>query len=455
MRIGTKSLVHDIAKRRIEVLGAEVNRQGDARPQRDRLEDFMGRLHHRLDHLADDGDVIVGISNYDTRFRKRGRYAFDGEDVLRQLDQFVNHWDTLNRAYVENFLGDIQEFLGHLGREHAIDLGLRGLGLTHTWVAYIPTGQRFVEARPGGQTGEAVQRLRLPSGRRLLSTMGTLFERDPLEVQPEPEDRNRQHVPSDLGEDELDVLLDGLADLDLGEMDLQPDSDAVGASSTVPMSSNGSDLADDDDSLSTEAAVGDSGEVEGGSSEGSSLGGSSSSYLHQEGLVDSYHSFNPFDSTPPEGERYEAVSDFRSVAQGRRASSPGALRTRWIYLDARSIDHHEKTRVGLVRLDEPMPPEKPIVQVFEGRYASAVTAVVLDELHRAANDGIELLMVRMGSDWLAKALVQRTRRFRQPGLFDRILVLHEVVTRLGVELVLGGRCPMPSALHVALKEPIR
>ena len=448
MRIGTTSLVHNIAKRRIEVLGAEVNRQGDARPQRDRLEDFKARLRHRLDHLADDGDVITGLSNYDTRFRQRGRYVFDGEDVLRQIDQFHNHWDWINRRI-------IQEFLDDLRREQAIDLSLRGLGLTHTWVAYIPTGHRFVTARPGERTEEANQRLRLLSGRRLLSAIGTLFEQDPLEVRPEPEDRNRQHVPVDLGEDELDVLLDGLADLDLGEMDLQPDSDAVGASSTVPMSSNGSDLADDDDSLSTEAAVGDSGEVEGGSSEGSSLGGSSSSYLHQEGLVDSYHSFNPFDSTPPEGQKYEAVSDFRSVAQGRRASSPGALRTRWIYLDARSIDHHDRTRVGVVRLDDPMPPERPILRVFDGRYASAATTVIIDELHKAASDGIELLMVRLGSDWLSKALVQRTRRFRQPGLFHRILMLHEVVARLGVELVLGGRCPMPSSLHTALKEPTR
>lgn len=426
MRIGTASLVHDVRKRRVEVLGAEINRQGDVLPQKDRLADFTARLRHRMAHLADPDEVIVGVSNYDRRFTERGRYRFDGEDVQRMLDQFENHWDQLNRRFT-------QDFLDALHREFAIDLRQPSLGLKTTWVAWLPTGRRFVYARPGGQHAEeAVKRLRLASGSRLLSTIGNLYSTVALDGHPALGDQDRGPLRDDGWDEahELEDLLEALWPHDSPEQPGHTDEDED-ADSMCRQGTRGRQSLDDQEVLTTGDLGGTDGREE--TSDGSSL-------HRKDEVVDGNHSFHSSESEAPErAEDYDGATmdDLRTIISGSPASSPWALPRRVVRLRT-ATTKRGGVPTTTVSIDSGGGHQHE--RRFDGlRHAAAVIEVLLDELLAARRDGVEMLIASVGSNWLAKALVQRTSSFRQAPLFSRVLRLHELVRGTGIELVVGGR----------------
>jgi len=439
-RFSTQSLVRDINKHRIEILGTEVNRRGDVTPQKDRLENFRARLAHRLAwmldgdrrHLAqmmgdnhaawlqDEHEVVVGISNYDTRFAKRGRYRYDLHDVLAQLDQFEQHWAPLNRAFTT-------EFLRTLCEEHAIDPGYSKPGLTTTWVAHVPTGMRLCRARPGDQPDEA-NRVRLVSGSRSHSTIADLYSAVASDWPPDP--GNRSRLPLGDEEDETEDLF--------GDFSIHPDQHPAGAI----------DGDEDGDSMCRQGTRGGrSPDARGLPSEGHQHGtdGVEESQrehpLHR--MVEATYSFEIAapESSCREDEGHSKMSrgDLRSIVSGSLASSPWALKRRVLRLHTTMSKSHGRvaTSVFVELADED--PSAPDKRVYDGlRPVAALVELLLDELVVARDDGVELLVVSVDSNWLPKALVQRTRRFRHPGLFSRVLRLHEVVRACGVELLVGG-----------------
>lgn len=440
-RFSSQSLVHDITKRRIEILGAEINRRGDVVPQKDRLENFRARLAHRLawmldgdrrqlaqmmgdNHpawLHDDHEIVVGLSNYDTRFAKRGRYRYDGEDVQVQLDQFEQHWDALNRRFTTDFLGT-------LCRDLAIDPGEPGPKTT--WVAWLPTGRRFVQARPGNQLQEAKQRLRLVGASRSFDTLGAFYASVTLQGQPEPGNRGR--LPSRDEEDELvDLYGDHLAHPD--HLSCGTNDADEGIDSTCRGSTRGG------------RSPGASGLPQGEDPRGTIRKGHSlrEQPLHREELGEATYSF---DSASPESSRREdegqggAFSgDVQTITDGGLASPLWALKTRVLHVRTSMSKPRGKvaTSVFIERADRDRAASDR--RVYDGlRPAAALVEVLIDEVLAARADGVEMLMVSLDSNWLPKALVQRSRRFRHPGLFSRVLHLHEVVRACGVELLLGG-----------------
>jgi hypothetical protein len=64
-------------------------------------------------------------------------------------------------------------------------------------------------------------------------------------------------------------------------------------------------------------------------------------------------------------------------------------------------------------------------------------------VEEAAQEGIEVLVLRMESNKLSKSLLQRTSAVRSPRYFEEILKLHEVVTGRSVHVIVGGPSKMP------------
>jgi hypothetical protein len=61
----------------------------------------------------------------------------------------------------------------------------------------------------------------------------------------------------------------------------------------------------------------------------------------------------------------------------------------------------------------------------------------------AAQEGVEVLVVRMESNKLSKSLLQRTSAIRAPRYFEKIRTLHETAAYAGVHVIVGGPSTMP------------
>jgi hypothetical protein len=82
------TLVHDVKKTRIELLGAEIDANGEVRLPLTRLKDKLDEIRRRHDNLAIDG-LVEGISRYGGG---GGSHLFDLDDVHETIAGFLKHW---------------------------------------------------------------------------------------------------------------------------------------------------------------------------------------------------------------------------------------------------------------------------------------------------------------------------------------------------------------------------
>jgi hypothetical protein len=87
------------------------------------------------------------------------------------------------------------------------------------------------------------------------------------------------------------------------------------------------------------------------------------------------------------------------------------------------------------------------VQFTPGSRLETALAQLLRELvEDAAQEGVEVLVVRMETNRLSKTLLQRTSAVRSPKYFEEIRTLHETAAYAGVHVIIGGPSTMPAAI---------
>lgn len=84
--------VHDVKNTRIELLGAEIDANGEVRLPLTKLKEKLDEIRGRHDNLAIDG-VVEGISRYGNG---GGTHLFDLDDVHETIGGFLSHWRELD-----------------------------------------------------------------------------------------------------------------------------------------------------------------------------------------------------------------------------------------------------------------------------------------------------------------------------------------------------------------------
>lgn len=136
-------LVHNLAKRSLDVLGARITAKGEITMIPKKTE----ALHQRIldaARVADAlGPVIHGVSQYATWTGKRealGRAGNDWSDVLAAIDQIEEYWGPLNGPLTEEFSRELHERLGNEGLYPR----------PQQWAAVIPSGRPSPHVSDGG-----------------------------------------------------------------------------------------------------------------------------------------------------------------------------------------------------------------------------------------------------------------------------------------------------------------
>lgn len=86
-------LVHDVRNRRIDLLGAEIDQNGEVRLPVKKLKEKLAEIERRCENLAEDDEVVKGISRYGNG---DGAYRFDLDDVIETVDGFLSYWNDLD-----------------------------------------------------------------------------------------------------------------------------------------------------------------------------------------------------------------------------------------------------------------------------------------------------------------------------------------------------------------------
>lgn len=434
----SRTLVHDVRKRRVEVLGVEIQADGEIRIPKAKLDGVIGKLAHRMKFMPEPGAVITGFSMYSKNSPEKGRYRFDTDDVLAVYRQFYDRWDRISRKEAERFAKTLREKFGTKQ-----DPSRLGSFKRHTWVAGMLAAKASDEVPPrpgdgeGGVTGEA---LRVTCGR---SWLRAIFDDDPLA---------KRTAPS--GQAQGDA-----ADPDLG---LVGGSDGDASSREEPTYSGmGVSPWPWENGCSQGTAVAVRGRDREGSSpvthEENGCSSSLSISSAPSGLGDTHRFYSP-SPEKLQSERTGARVGYEVPPTGisPAAAAPSPAVPRNVYLQCRWL---REAGVTLLASQQAAGPLEPFgeARVIEKRMRpeAATLELIAQELGRAQAEGVAVLVFRMDDPWLAKSLVQKTRKLHSPNLFDRVLRLHEQVGSGGTVLVVAGECSQPPEVASALAKRVR
>lgn len=474
----TRSLVHDVKKRRIEFLGAEINAKGLVHVPNDKRNKIRNKLSWMRLH-RDEVTPIVGTSQYASGFAV-GRVVFDTSDLAESIEHFRDYWTRLGAPNLEPFLGDL-----------LIELNLCSLSTeaSEPWVAYLPAGR----ARSGEQPIEHKQGedRRLP---HLLDErqLRDLYEEDPFSDGSPLDDEHltddeRHGSPSG----PVGILFPGDEADPSGDASHGDGGDAVcqersaGAVAHQEEPGGGRELCPEGAGSrgGRESRLGLFGDGDGGSSssyvrspedvllhgrqpdEGDGLGGVEDDVVHvdlEDGCDDdSSLSFDPRSPEPSSGvSPQEDVGHDQEPSGGSSASGtspegslPVALTTRKVFIAYEYVPEVRRVVVGALRSDDNLLRQEPRTWTRESRrHESAALDAILDEVARAARDNVDVLVIRLAGSWLPKAFVQRTRATRTVTFADKVERLHAAVAGGSLHLVLAGPCGSPEALDDAVGE---
>ena len=85
-------LVHDVKNARVELLGAEIDQNGEVHLPLSKLKAKLGEIQHRDDNLVTEG-VIAGVSRYGDG---GGTHLFDLDDLVETIQGFLSYWRDLD-----------------------------------------------------------------------------------------------------------------------------------------------------------------------------------------------------------------------------------------------------------------------------------------------------------------------------------------------------------------------
>lgn len=402
-------LVKDIREDRLELLGIELDHQGDSHMPQGKVDGQQSKLSHFVQQAIRSPRLIVGRSKYASEAPQRGIETADQDDLDEMIWGFFKYWHPLNQAEAELFrssasarvsFGTLRQgygphrklFVAVLGRESAHSPLRAGdeSGLPHLcpsdWIAreVLPLVEDCLAFEPG-----APEAARRPTG-----------------------------VPA-LGRDEDSRARERLASPSPG--------------------------------LGTSGVGGQSLDIE----------------SYEVGLIDSWESSHGVESPS-----HQSVSFDRGASDGLDEvdASDSAPATPWdrpardtgwsqgdianaifCFADARTIDA-ETVAVGIqefVQDNLEMRPRRPLVRISRNVERAVAHLQVLTERRRAAAI-LGRPFVALGPGWLPKQLIVGRASFRRLGIFKLVMTFHEQAARDGQPVLVLGPVRATEQLMAAM-----
>lgn len=398
LRQSADSLVHDIEKRPLDVLGARVTWKGNIVLPPRKIGALKAKLSHQLSLARRVGPIIAGVSNYSGWDGPRGRYAFDLSDIEALLEQIDGYWGLLNGPYITDFLADLRQ-------ELRVPPPSSREGLSQTWAAWIPSRSRHL-------VGE-FSRVHQVSADALSTLLTQLVQ---------------THMPGAPSGPRHGV--DDVAPFPRGYYTIPPNGDVT-----------------DEDAHDGEGlrALYPSGSAHGGegNQQNGLIEGGDDGQSHRRQSVASRLDFHPSKIRGIGKEKDHEGLDLSDLdgQVGFGGAQPGS----GVFT---SVDADQVEIVDITVVPSTVDRKSTIVAVHrpsEGSEwsetssplseESALLEAVLLEVRRAQSRGVRTLMLRT-PQWLPKHLVKATMRFHSVALFDRVERLHSEVAEGRTDVVL-------------------
>lgn len=400
--MNAQNLVHDVKNTRIELLGAEVDANGEVRLPLQRLKDQLDAIGGRYRKLAH-GCVVQGTSRYGDG---GGTHVFDVDDVNESIDGFLSYWRELDPRGTRQAASLIQ-------KTFQMPVPPRSGGQGLVWIAQLWGVQA------GGGAEVAIPAAHDPSG--------------PIDADlVAPTGRREASAPLRVRSTERRALSQGTPGL---ETALEEPVEAG--------------------SLSTEAAADLRVQDEEEDPEEGSLsygGRDDDPFCDAEGRKTNSFSF------PSTDERSLSLleSDLLELAgavDDPRAEPPRPVEfenTRVVHVVAERIADPDGPRcvVGFGLVSDGILIGKPTFKMVPGRTESAAVREMISVVSGSSSE----VFFATNKPLLVKTLLQTHRRFRAPILSTLVADLHALARERGVLVRIAGGLEPPLSLRTAVRE---
>lgn len=403
--MNAQKLVHDIKNTPIDLLGAEVDMNGEVRLPIAKLREKLGEIRCRYESVVQDG-AVHGVSRYGDG---GGTHLFDVEDVAQTVQGFLSYWDGLDPRGMRRAATLIRKLFPMPASPRSGGQGV--VWMARLWDLQADGGVEVATpavhepSRPTDAFHLALAGAGEVSGlRRVRSTMGNATSE--RESGPEPASDEK---PAEAGS----LYTDAEAELQAqGEVD---DSDEE---------SSAYDAGDDD-------ALCDAEDRKISSFSFTSMDDGGISIVRRD-LSDITGAVNDPPEEPPlpavlENVMVIHVMTRRLPQSGRRRRSP-------------------RCAVGVAITIAGALVSAPSVVIRLGRREAAAVRAMLSFV----SEGTRQLVFALEEPWLPKVLLQPHRRLRAPTLFSAVLDLHREARHRRVDVVIAGNVIAPQALGDAV-----
>jgi hypothetical protein len=405
-------LVRDIRETRLELLGVEIDHQGDIHIPQSKVDTQLAKLDYFQRQAADTPRLVVGRSKYAVGARGASIATADQDDLDEMIEGFYRYWLPLNRAEAELFRSRASA---------RISFGIHRQGFgpyRKLFAAILGRESAHPPSRAGGGSGSPCS---CPSdwiAGEVLPLVEDCFAFD-------LEDREAARRPT--GAPTLGIA----GDSQVGERLASP---SPGLGTIDP-----GDLSPVFASSSCEAID------------------SEDPFLCVDPPSHQGVGFDPGASGGPDGATAPDLAPANPGDHPARTMgwSPGALATAvFCFVDVRALDR-DSLVVGMQEFTSDglcLRPRPPLVIRRTGtERAVAYLQTIVDRQRAAANGGV---LVALGPSWLPKQLLSRDRSFRRLGIFDLVRQVHRDSERDGRLVLVIGPIRVPPSLASALDKAV-
>jgi hypothetical protein len=405
--MNAKNLVYDVKNKRIELLGAEIDANGEVRLPLTKLKAKLDEVRFRHDNLAIDG-LVEGVSRYGDG---GGTHLFDIDDVNETIDGFTSYWRELDPRGARRAAALIR-------KTFPMPASPRSGGQGVVWIAQLWGVQA------GGGVEVMIPAAHEPSG--------------PPDADLRPlRGGRRASGPLPVGSRERSAKSEGLPGLE----------PTLGKEEPVEAGF-----------LYTEAAVDLLlQDEEGDSDEGSLTYGrwDDDSLCDAEGLRTNSFSFPSMDQGDLPLFLEKDLSEIDGAVDDPREEPPLPVEfenTTVVHIVAGRLPGPRGSGcvVGIGVVVAGVLIGQPMLRIVSGRPESAIVREMISIISGSSGD----VAFAVSKPMIVKTLLQPHRRFRSPMLYTLMTDLHAQARRLGVSVRIAGGVDAPLSLRRAVRQAV-
>jgi hypothetical protein len=405
--------IKDIREERLELLGIEIDHQGDLHIPQSKVDGQLAKQRHFERQAIETPHLVVGRSRYASGSSRRGIRVADQDDLDQMVWGFHRYWLPLNRAEAEIFLSVASARISY-------GIYRKGHGPHRKlFVALLGRESAHSSLRAGDESGSPHSRPSDWIAREVLPIVEECLSFDPGA-------RDAVHRPT------------GVPTLGVSEISRA----GKGVVSTAPCT----------------PALGMNDSAEYVPDVDSSCGGTSSSWGLQALGVDSLpHAGVGFDQgASADLDEVDAAdvapaAPWDHSARSSEWSQGNVANAVFSFIESRMLDD-QTVIVGVQEFADDgleLQPRPPLVRLHRDVEREVASLRTLTERRVAAAEE-RRAFVALGPSWLPKQLLVADRSFRRVGIFGLVMTLHDAAERDGQVVLVVGPIRAPAELGVAM-----